>query len=69
MRYLPLINLEYLAFFLAETDVYKKYNVKLFTEDACVACAALTRSVSLNLHCNKQSKGNIFSFYLNMGVL
>ena len=27
MRYLPLINLNYLAFFLAETDVYQKYDV------------------------------------------
>ena len=47
MRYLPLINLNYLAFFLAETDVYLKYDVKLFTEDARVACAAVSRSVSL----------------------
>ena len=48
MRYLPLINLNYLAFFLAETDVYLKYDVKLFTEDARVACAAVSRSVSLS---------------------
>ena len=47
MRYLSLVNLKYIAFFLAETDVYKKYDVKLLTEDARFACAAVSRSVSL----------------------
>ena len=46
-RYFPLINLKYLAFFLVETNAYYKYDVKLFMEDAHVACAAVSRSVSL----------------------
>ena len=55
MRYLQLIHLKYfLAFFLAETDVYKKNDVKLFTEDVRVACAAVSRSVSLSPLSNKR---------------
>ena len=49
MRYLPLINMKCLVFFLAETDVYWKYDVKLLTMDARVAWAAVSRSVSLIL--------------------
>ena len=60
MRYLLLINLKYLAFFLAETDVYKKYDVKLLTEDARVACAAVSRSVSLRRDYNRKTMTPLF---------
>ena len=52
MRYLPLINLNYLAFSSQKLTCIRSTASTLFTEDACVACAAVSRSVSLRVTTN-----------------